>query len=223
MARLTFSNVPTKTGGVVSGNISTGAGSPFGSGGKYEAQVGDIKAVIAQAPEGTYDPVGWDAFLQKEELYSDFLVDEKYYGVDDPSIREELLSIPSARNAMIELENLPLGSFKGTNNPRHSQAQANVILAKKNMYEKEIAIHVNHIMLRKNAPLIEAVVKHERQLEINRAVKLALEQKVRETATPAPTAEPTTPAITTSATSYLPLAVVGIVVVVILLFLRRRA
>ena len=58
MARLTFQNVPTKSGGVVSGNISTGAGSPFGAGGKYEAQVSDIKATIAQAPPGFYDPVG---------------------------------------------------------------------------------------------------------------------------------------------------------------------
>jgi len=33
----------------------------------------------------------------------------------------------------------------------------------------------------------------------------------------------TAPEITTSTTSYLPLAVVGIVIVVILLFLRRRA
>ena len=42
---------------------------------------------------------------------------------------------------------------------------------------------------------------------------------------PTPTAPstPTAPAITTSPTSYLPLAVAGIVLVVILLFLRRRA
>jgi len=38
-----------------------------------------------------------------------------------------------------------------------------------------------------------------------------------------PTPTPTAPEITTSPTSYLPLAVVGIVIVVILLFLRRRA
>ena len=38
-----------------------------------------------------------------------------------------------------------------------------------------------------------------------------------------PTPTPTAPAITKSPTSYLPLAVVGIVIVVILLFLRRRA
>ena len=56
MPRLSFSNVPTKSGGVVSGNISTGAGSPFGAGGKYEAQVRNIKAEIASKPVGYYDP-----------------------------------------------------------------------------------------------------------------------------------------------------------------------
>ena len=56
MARLTFQNVPTKSGGVVSGNISTGAGSPFGKGGQFASQVADIQATIAKAPEGTYDP-----------------------------------------------------------------------------------------------------------------------------------------------------------------------
>ena len=56
MARLTFSNVPTKSGGVISGNISTSSGSPFGAGGKYEAQVANIKAEIAKKPVGYYDP-----------------------------------------------------------------------------------------------------------------------------------------------------------------------
>ena len=56
MARLKFQNVPTKSGGVVSGNISTEAGSPFGAGGKYEAQVRSIKEQIALKPEGFYDP-----------------------------------------------------------------------------------------------------------------------------------------------------------------------
>ena len=221
MARLTFSNVPTKTGGVVSGNISTGAGSPFGSGGKYEDQVSDIKNIISQAPKGYYDPVGWDAFLKKEEIYSDFLVDEQYYRVDDPEIMEELLLIPSARNAIIELGNLPLGSFKGTNNPRHSQAQAKVILEKKRNYEKEIAVHVNHLLLKKNAPLIEAVEKHERQLEIDRAVKLALEQKVRETATPTPTPTPT-PTQTPSTISSFPIIPIIIIAVIVGFFLLRR-
>jgi len=56
MARLKFQNVPTSTGGVVSGNISTGAGSPFGAGGKHESQVAGIKAEIAKKPKGYYDP-----------------------------------------------------------------------------------------------------------------------------------------------------------------------
>ena len=55
MARLTFSNVPTATGGIISGNISIGAGSPFGAGGKYGAQVASIQDTISQAPEGFYD------------------------------------------------------------------------------------------------------------------------------------------------------------------------
>jgi len=69
MPRLTFSNVPTASGGVISGNISIGAGSPFGTGGKYEAQVAGIQAEIAKAPEGFYDPVGWEAFLRKGDIF----------------------------------------------------------------------------------------------------------------------------------------------------------
>ena len=48
-------------------------------------------------------------------------------------------------------------------------------------------------MKEKNAPLIQAIEQQERQLEIDQAVKIALEQKIRETATPTPkpTPEPT--------------------------------
>jgi len=109
LARLTFSNVPTASGGVISGNISTGAGSPFGAGGKYEAQVSDIKATIARAPKGFYDPVGWDDFLRKEELYSDQLPEGvRFIGADDPELMEDLLNIPSARQAMIDLDRMGL-------------------------------------------------------------------------------------------------------------------
>jgi len=57
MVRLTFQNVPTPSGGVASGNISIGAGSPFGAGGKYESKVAGIQAEIAKKPKGYYDPV----------------------------------------------------------------------------------------------------------------------------------------------------------------------
>jgi len=217
MGRLTFSNVPTSTGGVISGNISTGAGSPFGSGGKYEAQVSDIKATIARAPKGFYDPVGWDDFLKKSEQ-----IGLQPTRADDPEIMNALLNIPSARDAMIGLQQLHLGYGGRTWDacPKCSQAQHNEIAKKRDQYYDTLALNVNQLMMEKNAPLIQAIEQQERQLEIDQAVKIALEQKIRETATPTPSFVITDPI---SPVSYLPFAVVGIVLVVILLFLRRRA
>jgi len=219
LARLTFSNVPTASGGVISGNISTGAGSPFGKGGQFEAQVADIKATIANAPEGTYDPQYWDQFLEldPEEFPEGF--GDQFIPSDDPEILSALYDIPTARSAMERLANQP------AYNPRWSQEQRNMILQRKRESQSVIALNVNQLMMQKNAPLIQAVKEQQRQKEIDQAVQLAMEQKIRETAkaTPEPEPTPTAPAVTTSATSYLPFAVVGIVIVVILLFLRRRA
>ena len=222
MARLIFSNVPTATGGVISGNIGVGAGSPFGEGGKYEAQISNIKATIARAPKGFYDPVGWDDFLRKEELYSEQLPEGvRFYGADDPEIMEELLQISTARYDMYAIDRLSRtneigGRVYGSlfNDAGHRK--------KRQDHYDSLAITVNHLMMKKNAPLIQAIEQQERQLEIDQAVKIALEQKIRETATPTPTpsfviTDPISPV------SYLPFAVVGIVLVVILLFLRRRA
>ena len=151
MARLTFSNVPTATGGVISGNISTGAGSPFGAGGKYEAQVSDIKATIAKAPKGFYDPVGWDDFLKKSEQ-----IGLKPTRADDPEIMNALLNIPSARDAMIGLNQMGLGAGGRIwdSCPRCSQAQTNELTKKRDNYYSIIALYVNQLMLEKNAPLI---------------------------------------------------------------------
>jgi hypothetical protein len=218
--------VPTATGGIISGNISTGKGSPFGAGGKYEAQVSDIKATIAKAPKGFYDPVGWDDFLKKEELYSEQLPEGvRFYGADDPEIMNALLNIPSARDAMIGLSQVPypFGTY-GYSCPRCTQEQRNELQAKADNYRGIIALYVNQLLLEKNAPAIQAIEQRERQMEIDQAVKIALEQKVRETTTPKPTSPPSfviTDPI--SPVSYLPFAVVGIVLVVILLFLRRKA
>ena len=228
MARLIFSNVPTATGGVISGNIGIGAGSPFGAGGKYEAQVSDIKATIAKQPKGFYDPVGWDDFLRKRErlpLEVSQTLEAKFGSFipfDDPEITQALLAIPQARQAMIDLANLGLGHegrlWEACT--RCNSEQLLVIAKKRDNYYSIIALYVNQLMLEKNAPLIQAVEEHERQLEIDQAVKIALEQKIRETATPTSSFVITDPI---SPVSYLPFAVVGIVLVVILLFLRRRA
>ena len=226
MARLTFSNVPTAGGGVISGNISTGAGSPFGAGGKYEAQVSDIKATIAKQPKGFYDPVGWDDFLRKEELYSGQLPEGvRIYGIEDPEIMRALLDIPSAKQAIegfAQLRRAYLGHNDRIECYRCSQAQVNEILAKKKYYQKEIAFHIDRVLKEKNAPLIQAIEQRERQLEIDQAVKIALEQKIRETATPkpTPTSEPT-PTTPVSTISILPIIIIAVIVGIFLL--RRRA
>ena len=221
MARLTFSNVPTSTGGVISGNISTGKGSPFGAGGKYEAQVSDIKATIAKAPKGFYDPVGWDDFLKKSEQ-----IGLQPTRADDPEIMNALLNIPSARDAMIGLNQLGLGYGGRTWDacPKCSQAQHNEIAKKRDQYYDTLALNVNQLMMEKNAPLIQAIEQQERQLEIDQAVKIALEQKIRETATPKPTPTPEpTPTTPVSTISILPIIIIAVVLIVILLFLRRKA
>jgi len=56
MARLTFQNVPTKTGGVISGNVSIASGSPFGTGGKHAGTIAHVQSEIAKKPKGYYDP-----------------------------------------------------------------------------------------------------------------------------------------------------------------------
>jgi len=215
MARLTFSNVPTSSGGVISGNISTGKGSPFGAGGKYEAQVSDIKATIAKAPKGFYDPVGWDDFLKKSEQIG--LQPTK---ADDPEIMNALLNIPSARDAMIGLNQLGLGYGGRTWEacPKCSQAQHNEIAKKRDQYYDTLALHVNQLMEEKNAPLIQAMEEQQRQQEIDQAVKLAMEQKGRPTTTPKPTPTPTAPAVISS----FPIIPIIIIAVIIGFFLLRR-
>jgi len=216
--RTIFSNVPTATGGVISGNISTGPGSPFGAGGKYEAQVSNIKATIAKAPKGFYDPVGWDDFLKKSEKLG-----LEPTRADDSEIMEELLKISPARDAMIGLNQMGLGAGGRIwdSCPRCSQAQTNELAKKRDNYYDIIAFNVNQLMMEKNAPLIQAIEQQERQLEIDQAVKIALEQKIRETATPTPEPKPEpTPA---STISILPIIIIAVALIGILLFLRRRA
>ena len=222
MARLTFSNVPTSSGGVVSGNISTGAGSPFGKGGQFEAQVADIKATIAKAPEGTYDPKFWDQFLEldPEEFPEGF--GDQFIPSDDPEILRELYKIPTVVNALNKLAYVGECERRG----RCSQAQKNAILKEKREHNTTVGLHVNRLMMEKNAPLIKALEEQQRQKEIDQAVQLAMEQKIRETAkatpqpepTPTPEPEPTPPPVTSS----FPIIPIIIIAVIVGFFLLRR-
>jgi len=216
MARLTFSNILTATGGVISGDISIGAGSPFGAGGQYEAQVADIQATIASAPVGTYDPQYWDSFLQidPEKIPEGY----RFIASDDPAITEELLSIPSVRMA-IQFLSQPIGEYA------HKQPQSYQVRDEKirQSYRDEIAVHVNRLMMKKNAPLIKAIEEQQRQLEIDQAVKLALEKKIRETAKPKETIIISPPETVEEAVKYSPLLIAGIGIIVFIIILRRRA
>jgi len=156
MARLTFSNVPTASGGIISGNISIGAGSPFGAGGKFEAQVSRIQAEIAKAPEGFYDPVGWEAFLIKDEVFI------------NPT---ELSEVETLQRELERRSNYASRHYVGSAWENHQiwakQREAEIEILKDNMKQD----------------LLLKFEEHERQLKIDQENKLALEQKIRETAT----------------------------------------
>jgi len=209
LARLTFSNVPTKSGGVISGNISTGAGSPFGSGGKYESQVAHIKAEIAKKPAGYYDPLPMTLW-KGENIALEF---------------EGLPYVMKAREELWRLEQQLLATRRGGAS-ESSKAQAPALKIAIKQKEDQIARWQNEMLAQKNAPVLIAQQEQqaieadlERRLEIELAVQQALEKQVINQR-PTPTHVITDPI---SPVSYLPFAVVGIVLVVILLILRRRA
>ena len=210
MARLTFQNVPTKSGGVISGNISTGAGSPFGSGGKYESQVANIKAEIAKKPLGYYDPPPltlWEG--------------------SNPRIEADLEADPAVQKARERL-----GNLIGTYDPSHprasnlgrygSPAEIFVMEQKINQQYKIISDIRERLTAEKNAPIIQAQQEQqareadlERKLEIELAIQRALEKQV---INQRPQKDPTAPAITSS----LPIIPIIIIAVIVGFFLLRR-
>ena len=210
MPRLTFQNVPTKSGGVVSGNISTGAGSPFGAGGKYEKQIANIKAEIAKKPIGYYDPP--PNTLWKE---------------DNLLIKSELEDHPAVKTAREKLKNL-IGIYDPSH-PRASKlgrygspAEIFVMEQKINQQYKIIGDIRKKITAEKNAPMIKAQQEQEaleadliRKLEIELAVQRVLDKQITNQR---PTPTPTAPVITSS----LPIIPIIIIAVIVGFFLLRR-
>jgi len=215
MARLTFQNVPTKSGGVVSGNISTGAGSPFGSGGKYEAQVRSIKEQIALKPEGFYDPPPMTLWKESNLL-----------------IESEVEDNPAVKVAQEKLRNL-MGAY----DPSHPRAtklgrygSAGDIMAMEFKIDAQNKI-INDIRLKitaeRNAPMIKAQQEQEaleadliRTLEIELAVQRVLDKQV---INQRPIPLSMTPIPISTDRSWSNYAILGIAVVGFLLFLRSRA
>jgi len=207
MARLAFSNVPTKSGGVVSGNISTASGSPFGSGGKYESQVANIKAEIAKKPAGYYDPAP-NTLYEGRNIVPEF---------------EGLPHVMKAREELWRLEQQLLATRRGgASSSSIAQAPALKIAIKQK--EDQIARWQAEMLAEKNAPVILAQLEQQakeadlqRHLEIELAVQQALEKQL---INQRPTAEPTAPAVT-STFPIIPIIIIAVIVGIFLL--RRRA
>jgi len=208
LARLVFHNVPTKTGGVVSGNISTGAGSPFGSGGKYEAQITSIKDQIAKKPVGYYDP-------PPNVLWKD----------DNPVIRAELEDTPKIKSARDILANL-LGMEKYYAG-RYDRRSSGDKLSDQFKIEKQRKIikdEYERLLAEKNAPIIQAREEQkareadlERKLETELWIQQALDKQIINQR-PTPTPSTPTPAVTSS----LPIIPIIIIAVIVGFFLLRR-
>ena len=214
MARLSFQNVPTKSGGVVSGNISTGAGSPFGSGGKYEAQVAGIKAEIAKKPEGYYDPppnVLWDE--------------------ENPVIRTEIEEVPKVMEAREILGNL-YATQKTYNFSRFSSEGEKLAMQFKiDKQNKIIDDHYNQVLAEKNAPILQAREDQKaqeaeflRKMETELWIQQALDKHVinQRPILEAKFQPKQTDQIETEPTSSLPIIPIIIIAVIVGIFLLRR-
>jgi len=215
LARLSFQNVPTKSGGVVSGNISTGAGSPFGSGGKYESQVAHIKSEIAKKPEGYYDASTF--------MYGGY--DPLSFGITpDPVLNEKLGELRfvfegiATENRSMEEERWQLEYEVGDRGEygRYNTRYTDEWKSERAKRQNRIAELTRDIDANKSKE--KSLLEKFQQEKMDAYAKAYMDKQL---INQRPT--PTAPAITKSPTSYLPLAVVGIVIVVILLFLRRRA
>jgi len=231
MARLSFQNVPTSTGGVVSGNISTGAGSPFGAGGEFAGKVAEIQAEIAKKPKGYYDPIlnvsgKVDTSVQAMEIalgmrpheYESETISmwEKAYG--DARRRENKERYKAQLDAeRIKVRNEQLKLYADALTVRLNNGQLVFPpFFQNSIIQRQAGVITDEQFLQTYKILWDNGTIHEKII-VEKPVPVII-------ATPTPEPEPTPEsAVITSATSYIPVVGIGIVIVVILLFLRRRA
>ena len=202
--------MPTKSGGVVSGNISTGAGSPFGSGGKYEAQIRSIKAEIASKPVGYYDPPPMTLWKK-----------------DNLLIESELEDHPAVKVAQEKLRNLMAhydpSHARASNLGRYGSAGDKFAHEQKINEQWKIINDIQaKITAERNAPILQAQQEQEaleadliRKLEIELAVQRVLDKQI---INQRPQKDPTAPALTSS----LPIIPIIIIAVIVGIFLLRR-
>ena len=173
-----------------SGSLSVAKGSDFER--RYQEQVAHIKLYLAKGVvTGLHDP-------NPMTIPQDFGL----IPPNDPEILAELYKIPAVTIAIAGL------ASERPPNARWGDELRFQLKKERDAHKAVIASHLKQIMMEKNAPLIQALEEEQRQKQ------LALEQKIRETAT----STPTTPAIT----SYFPIIPIIIIAVIVGIFLLRR-
>ena len=194
------------------------------SGATYKA--GDLSSRHTVAPDGgaiADYPKGWrflpaDMVMPPDSLTGDGswqpnMVNPDFAPYTLHEIMKDQTHVDSNRNSAIKVTSFGLRVVKAMKDLHNSNGN-------NPKAQEVIADAYHHLVI---APQIkaqkEAIARKE---EEERQAIATLKMRVQEL-TKKPVSEPTAPAITTSTTSYLPLAVVGIVIVVILIILRRRA
>ena len=224
MARLSFQNVPSPTGGVMSGNVSTGSGSPFGAGGKYAETIAHVQSEIAKKPKGYYDPIldasgNVDTSVQameialnmkpahfKSETISDF---EKLYG-DYPSGRNKDQAKARLDAERIKVRNEQLKLYADALTVRLNNGQLVFPpFFQNSIIQRQAGVITDEQFLQTYKILWDNGTIHE---------KIIVEKPIPVEIPATPTPEPTPPV----ETSYFPIIPIIIIAVIVGFFLLRR-
>ena len=220
MARLKFQNVPSPSGGVMSGNVSIASGSPFGKGGEHAGKIAHVQSEIAKKPKGYYDPQ--QSFNIQSNTIDDFFglhlndfeslesnrLNEAYWNTrrDDEKARlKGLLDEARQKEKNAQADAHMQGVLARLQNGElvaPAYFQNNIIQAQTGIISSEqfLTVYQNFV---KNGTIHKPIV---------------IEKPVPAPATPAPEPEPTPPAVTSS----FPIIPIIIIAVIVGFFLLRR-
>ena len=226
---MSFQNVPSPTGGVMSGNVSIASGSPFGSGGKYAETIAHVQSEIAKKPKGYYDP---------QESFSN-----QSYSIDE-ILR---LEIPiGQRNFETQFENQLTYSLNkaygdAPSGRNKDQYKARLDAERQRLKDVQLNAHMNGVLARlQNGELVapdyfqrdiiraqsglssptEFLTIYQSMVKNGTIHKPIIVEKPTpvEIPTPTPTPEPAPPV----ETSYFPIIPIIIIAVIVGFFLLRR-
>jgi len=233
LARLSFQNVPSPTGGVMSGNVSIASGSPFGSGGKYAETIAHVQSEIAKKPKGYYDPIlnasgNVDTSVQAMEIAlnmnpAQFKSEtismwEKVYGdARRRQNQEEYKAKLDAERIKVRNEQLKLHADALTIRLNNGQLVAPPFF-QNSIIQKQAGVITDEQFLKTYKILWDNGTIHEKII-VEKPVPVEIPTPTPSTPTPStPTPSTPTPAVTSS----LPIIPIIIIAVIVGFFLLRR-